>query len=335
MLKKYKFQLSIIAIILVLTTILIVYVLSGGFNNDTRHSDVPADTVILSSGDATMSFDEAFFLTKNTQAYYEAIYLSNDSKIDWNADTSNGTTNEAVVLEESLNYIKQIFLFSEYAKSQGMTLTEKELDAVNEEVQLFLSDSTKKVIDAAGASEDVLTRVYTREAYYDKVCQQIYGTLNSNNTDDERRTCRVAAIEISPQYFDSPDRTAKKIMEKVNSGEIITKVASIYGTEALEGSVSKGDMDGNSLEELCLSLKDGECKMTQIDDTYFVVYCYMAYDAQATQQTAVQAFYDELSNKMPITLNEDIWSTVNFDTAIFTDEDATTATTTAQEILDK
>lgn len=299
------------------------------------------NTTLLSSGDTEMTLDEGIFLTKNKQAYYEAYYLANGYTINWDSEYEDGQILKDIVLEESLDFVKQIFLFSEYAKAQGMTLTDEEKSGITASAQEFLSDSRDNVLKATNASTDLVTRVYTRTAYHDKVCNMIYEDTDLTVTEEEARQCLVAAVEISPSYFDSPERTAQKIMERVNNGEIITEVATIYDTKATKGNVGKGDMSGNALEQLCLSLKDGQCEITEIDGTYFVVYCYLANDEEATeiakeniiaerQTAAINSFFENLLKDMPIEVNMKAWETINFDEHIITEKDLESVTSTEE-----
>lgn len=328
--KAHRFYAIICAIIIVLAVILTVYLLT----EDTDGYPDLDDTVIFTSGDYEMTFDEALFLTKNKQAYYEAYYLSSGVSLDWDIDYEDDKTFEEVVLDESLEFAKEIFIFSEYAKANGITISDSELSSIESEVATFLSDSGEQVVDATRANSDVLKRVYIRTAYHDKLCEQIYSKTDLTVDRDELSQCLVAAVELSPTYFTSPDMTAEAIMNRVNNGEVITEVAEKYGAEAIKGNVGKGDMEGNALEELCLSLKNGECNITEINGTYFVVYCYLEYDEEATdlavenkleelKADAVAAYYEELLKEMPVAVNEEAWSTINFDKPIFTEEDLT------------
>lgn len=301
--------------------------------------DSAASTTFLSSGDNVMYLDEGIFMTQNKQAYYEALYLADGYLMNWDTEVQSGETFEAQVLNESLEFAQYVFVFSEYAKAQGITLTDEELSKITTDVNDFLTMSEDNVLKATLATEELVTRVYTRTAYYDKVCNQIYEGLDLTVSDEEARQCRVAAVELSPLYFDSPERTAAKIVERVNNGEIITKVASIYDSEAVEGNVGRGDMDGNAFEQLCLSLKDGQCRMTEMDGTYFVIYCYLENDTEATEiakeniitarkDAAVRDFYENLVKDEPIKVNTEAWSTIDFDEAIFTEEDMGSITST-------
>ena len=329
LLEKYKVQAVVGAIIAVLVIAIGIYVLVS--NSSDSYSKL-ADEAIFTSGDYSMRYDEAYFLTKNKQAYYEAYYLSSDVDLDWNAEYEDGKTFGQVVLNESLDFAKEIFIFSEYAKANGITISEAELKSIESEVATFFKESGTKIVNATKANSDVLKRVYIRTAYHDKLCDKIYSEASLEVDEDEMRQCLIAAVELGPKYFDSPKETAEAIMNRVNSGEVITEVAQKYDTKAMKGNVGKGTMDGNALEKLCLSLKNGECNITEIEGTYFVVYCYLAYDEEATEYAveqkleelkaeAVAKYYEELLKDMPVTVNEEAWSTINFGESIFTEAD--------------
>ena len=290
------------------------------------------ETVLLSADGKEMLLDEAVFLTKNKQAYYEAYYLSAGQKINWNATDKDGVVFKDLVLDESLLFVKEMFLFSEYAKTHGIELTEQDLNTIASSVNEFLSDSSENVIKATHANSDLLNRIYTRTAYHDKLCEQIYNDTDLNVSDDEARQCLIAAAEFSPENFDSPERTAAKVVERVNSGEVIGEVAKIYDNEVKKGNVGKGTWNENELEKFCLSLKDGECKMIEINGSYYVIYCYMENDNDATEadrtdlitkrkEKAISDFMNELTSKTNITVNTEAWSTINFDKTIITSED--------------
>lgn len=323
-----KKQIVICIGIVIAISIIAVAILQYNSGSTDDYSKYVKKTVLISLDDEKMYLDEGLFFAKNKQAYYEASYANEGYTLDWKQEYETGKTYEALVLEQSFEFTKKVFLFSEYAKAQGMTLTDAELSNVEASIDEFLSESTDSVLAATYANTDLLRKVYTRTAYYDKVCSMIYEDADITVTDEEARQCLVAAVEISPVYFSSPERTANKILERVNKGEIISDVASIYDTEAVTGNIGAGDMDGNALEKLCLSLKDGECGIAEIDGTFFVVYCYLANDEDATeisrenllaekQQAALDEFYEALEEEMSPSINEDAWKTITFDEALY------------------
>lgn len=327
--KKYRFQ-SIICCIM--AVILMGFGIYKFFIEGPKDYSDFADDVIFKSGEYTMKYDEVYFLTKNKQAYYEAYYLSSGTDLDWNGEYEDGKTFGQVVLDESLEFAKEIFIFSEYAKANDIELSQAELSSIESEVSDFFKESGSKIINATKVNSDILKRVYIRTAYHDKLCDEIYRQTVLNVDADELRQCLVAIVELGPKYFDSPKETAESIMNRVNSGEVITEVAQKYDTKAVKGNVGKGTMKGTSLEEMCLGLKNGECNIAEIDGTYFVAYCYLAYDEEATDYAveekieelkaeAVAEYYEELLKEMPVYVDEKAWSTITFNERIFTKDD--------------
>ena len=72
--------------------------------------------------------------------------------------------------------------------------------------------------------------------------------------------------------------------------------------------------------------------MTISDGVYFVVYCYLEDDETATKSTKevlleekksayINEFVENILKEKNITINNDAWDTVNFDTPIFTKND--------------
>ncbi|MBQ9701039.1 MAG: hypothetical protein IJV71_10530 [Lachnospiraceae bacterium] len=330
--EKYFYQTIAACLLLVVFLVLLMgYLVTNVFNAKSGYIGADKE-IVMTTGDASMTLDEAIFLTKNKQAYYEAYYIAAGYTMNWDAKDKDGYVFSDVVLDESLQLVKEVFLFSEYAKSKGYKLSPDDLSAITANAKGFLNDSPDSIIKATGAHQELLERVYTRNAYYDMICEDIYKDTDLTVDKDEIRQCLVAVVEISPSVYTSPDRTAQKILERVNSGEVIGEVAKIYDAEAVKGNIGKGDKDGDALETLCLSLKDGECKMVEIDGTYYVVYCYLAFDEDATDQAkelkidelkkeAKDAFFKELIKDMPIEVNEKVWSTITIKDTIFTEED--------------
>ena len=289
-------------------------------------------TNVLTMGEKSMTLDEAFFITKNKQAYYEEYYYTYGTSFSWSIPIEMGKTYEDIVLEETLQFIKEVFVLSEYALDNGLDLTTDEKNAVASSVSSFMTNSDSKIIAATKASEDLVSRVYTRTSLYDKVCSQILKDADLTIDPEDARQCLVAIVELSPQYFDAPDRIANKIFESVNSGEVIGGVATVYDATVEKINVGKDTNINEELRTFCLSLKDDECKTIEINGVYYVVYCYLQDDDVVTASTKemlleekkasyITAFVEELEKENPVTINTEAWETVNFDEPVFTKND--------------
>lgn len=331
--KYFKFKEMYIALgLAALMTLICIIVISIKPDAETDYKNYSKKTNILTMNDKSMTLDEAFFITKNKQAHYEEYYLTYGNPFSWNTPVEYGKTYEDLVLEETLQFVKEVFVLSEYAKENGYELSDKELKALEANVDAFINNSDSKIIKATNANRDIVTRVYTRTALYDKVCETILKDVDLTVDKEEARHCLVAIVEISPQYFDSPERIAEKILERSNSGEVITEVAKLYDTTVEKMSVGKNTKISEEMMNFCLSLKDDECKMTKIGDNYYVVYCYLADDELVTQSAKealkeekrasyITEFVTKLEKDTPVTINKEAWETISFENPIFTKSD--------------
>ncbi|MBQ8412342.1 MAG: hypothetical protein IJX12_01865, partial [Lachnospiraceae bacterium] len=125
------------------------------------------------------------------------------------------------------------------------------------------------------------------------------------------------------------ERIAEEILKRANSGEVLAEVAKIYDTTVEKINVGKSSNVKEEMINFCLTLKDDECKMTKIGDSYYVVYCYLADDELVTQSAKevleeekrashITEFVKELEKDTPVTINKKAWETINFEKAIFT-----------------
>lgn len=327
--QKYFYQSIVLGLLIVVSIVLLLgYLVTNVFNVTPGYIGANKQ-VLMTSGDSSITLDEGIFIAKDMQAYYEEYYVSQGQTVNWKVVNDNGDTYEQVILNDTLQLLKEVFLFSEYAKANGYELSENELKNIKSDVSAYLSDSPAALILATGANSDLLNRFYTRTAYYNKVCDEIYNNADLTVDEEDVRQCLVAIATISPDDFDSPKQTADKILERVNNGEVLAGVADKYGATVTKTNIGSGSLEGNELEKLCMSLKDSECKLIEIKGTYYVVYCYLACDEDKTDAAKEQKisdlkekakldYYNELIKTMPIELDESAWETINFNTAIYT-----------------
>lgn len=301
-------------------------------SDSTNYKEYAKKTNIFTMNNKTMALDEAYFITKNKQAYYEEYYYTYGTSFSWDVPVEMGKTYEDIILEETLTFTKEVFLLSEYALENGLELNESEQKVVASNASSFLSASDSKILKATNATEELVNRVYTRTTLYDKVCAQILKDKDLTIDPEDARQCLVGIVEIDPQYFTSPERIAEKIAERVNGDEAIGEVASIYDATLEKINVGKDSDIIDEMKTFCLSLEDDQCKTTEINGIYYAVYCYLANDELVTASTKeallaekkssyITAFVEELLKETPVSINMEAWETVNFDTPVYTKSD--------------
>lgn len=329
--EKYFYQsIAVGLLIIVILVSILGYLVTNVFNIEPGYFGTDRQ-VLLSYDDSTLTLDEGIFIAKDMQAYYEEYYLSNKSSINWDKSYNDGKTYEDVILDDTLLLLKEVFLFSEYAKANNYKLTSKDLDNISADAKAYLNDNPDFVIDATGANMKLLEKFYTRTTYYGKVCDEIYNKADLTVETEDVRQCLVAIVTISPDDFDSPKETAEKIMERVNNGEVLAGVAEKYKAKVTKTNIGPNSLEGNELEKLCLSLKDGQCQMLTLKGSYYIVYCYQANDQDQTAAAKEQKkqelkdkakldFYNELLKTMTLDIDMDAWSFINFDNPIYTSD---------------
>lgn len=300
------------------------------------------DSTLITIGETTVPFSVGKFYAYNEQASYEAYYLANGYTINWSSNYQEevsteteteeaSATIEELVKKDVLDRIKMFYVVADYAKLNGVTLNDEDYSEIDEYVSNYLKGN-QKVISATGATDELLKTIYEIETYYNKGCDLIFEGETFEVDDEEIRQCDIYAVEIYPEQIEFPKDTANAILNRVQAGEDITKVANAYGLECHEGNVGKGDFNGDSVEQLCLSLKDGEAGIASEDDAYLVIYCIKATDEDATKiarETAIgllksdklQSFYDEYTKDMNITVDEALWSKISYTNTIFSSDD--------------
>lgn len=294
---------------------------------------VTTDTTspLMNVNNQDVPFSVGEFYAYNEQASYEAYYLANGYSIDWNSDYDDSMSVEDLVKSEVLERIKMFYIVSQYAKDNGVTLTEDDQAEIDEFITTYLNGN-QKVIDATKVTKESLRDIYELESYYNKGCDIIFKDETFSVSDEDIRQTDVFAVEISPDVSDFPEDTANAILARVKAGEDISKVANAYGFEAVEGNVGKGDFDREIVETTCLALSTGEATIVESDGVYLVLYCVSDYDEEATKvvkddmisklkSDKLKEFYDEYTKDMTITVNDNLWATIKFTTSIFTEDD--------------
>ncbi len=305
--------------------------------DSTKKWEYAENIIAVIDGQEVTKEDAAFYLYCQ-QANYEAYYLAYyGDEIDWQQADGDNVTVEETVKTQVLEDIQKKVILCKYAGEHDISLTEKEHTEVKEKVQTFLQDSDEKILEASGANEELVTRLYTQNALYEKTYEVIAGKYDIKVTEEEVKQAKITAVELAST--EDNEKTIKQlkadadaILKMTESGQTLSVVAKAYGYEATTGNVGKGDMNENDLEKACLAMKTGEYQILAFSEYYYVLYCDMEYDEEATQiakeelekqkkDEKVTEFYEELIQDKQIEINSAEWDKMKFEETIFTMED--------------
>lgn len=277
--------------------------------------------VVARLGEQNVYLEEAKFYAICQQAAYEAYYVEKGVDLDWSMDPSgDGTSIQQKVKDDVMSSIQMRLIFNKHADEFDAKLTDDELKKVDSDTKDFFNNSDKAVLEASGATKKLVKRLLKEKAIYDKICDQII----SNIDDSEISATRLVKVTIATISKDSetPEVTAQDIENRVKSGESLKTVAEEYKLNVSEGNVGEGDMDGNDVEKLCLSLKTGEVGIVKTDKAYFVIYSESDNDVEAAQEKvkkdAIEEVYQKWMKTEKFVIVDKVWDKVTFDTPIYT-----------------
>lgn len=307
--------------------------LGGCGEEDSNNKDADLNKTFLTVGEEEISLEIGRFYALNQQASYEAYYLSNGYSIDWtsSSEETGGKTLEEAVKADVLEQIKIFYTIAQYAKENNITLDDSDYADIDKLIEEYFSsseDGLDNLISAANITKDFLKKVYEVEAYYNKGCDFILKDETFDPKSEDLRVADLYAIEITKDTHDFPEDTAKAIVARIDAGDKPEDVAKVYGLQAIEGNLAKGDFNGDPFETLGLSLKEGECNYVNVDGESVVIYCISPYDEDATNDNItviktqkIKEFYDEYSKNINYKVDEELWSKINYNTPIFTEDD--------------
>ena len=304
-------------------------------NEESRlDSNVPA---VIDGEEITK--EEALFYACCQQANYEAYYLlSYQQELQWgNEADESGETMEEKVKKETQEEIKRKVIFAHKAQEWQIKLTEEEEKEVGEKVEKFLKESDEKLLERSHANEELVKKIYTRNALYDKVYEKIEEQLEIEVSQEEVKQAKITAVELAAnedreKTKEQLEKDAAAILKMVKKGKTLKVAAEAYGYSVTTGNVGKGDMSQNELEQTCLAMKTGEYKILDYLEYVYVLYCDTDFDEEATKiakeemeqekvEAGVTSQYEEWLKDKDVQWNQSSWEEIRFDTAIFTIED--------------
>lgn len=280
-----------------------------------------------------LKMEEAAFYAYCQQASYEAYYLASENQeIDWSAKSNeNDQTLEEQAKEEVLEIMKRRYVFLKHSQEFEVELTKEEEAEVEERVHQFMTESDKKILNACQANEDLVHRLYERNAIYEKIKEALIKDADITVTQKEAKQALCSVVEFKSDVEDR-EKKAEAIISMVKKGTSMEAAAKAYGYEMAKGNIGIGDMENSMLETTCLSMKTGEITSVEYEDILYIVYCDMDYDKEATKLAKEEKIeekkqkiwdkqYEEWLKDVSYTLKEENWNQIHFKTPIFTMED--------------
>ena len=196
----------------------------------------PEDTVAVSFGDTNIMLDEVTYMIRSMEYTYESYFGSNICGNDMG--DGSGMTVGDYIKQMSLSQLRQTLVLNEYAKKNGIELSDDQKAKVDEAIEKLQTES-EDYLDAVGATDELIEKTYTENAIANLVYMDLVADVDTTVGDDEFLRKKIAYVKLTPSEL-TETTAADEATTEVSSDEDSSEEAySIENTEVELESASK------------------------------------------------------------------------------------------------
>lgn len=222
-------------------------------------------------------------------------------------------TMERSLKDAVLEHLTRIYAMNLYAKDQGITLDDRELQAASDAADAYYDSLTKEERSYCGASAGDIRDMYERYVLAQKVYTGLMDGVDSEVSEDEARIMDADII------FVTDAAKAVEVENKLAAGADFETLAASYNElGSVQVSFGRGEYPAE-VETVAFSLDNGQMsgKIVSSDGYYFVT-CVNKYNRELSEenkaaiianrkQEAVENIISSLETKYYAELNESLW----------------------------
>lgn len=196
----------------------------------------PEDTVAVSFGDTNIMLDEVTYMIRSMEYTYESYFGSNICGNDMG--DGSGMTVGDYIKQMSLSQLRQTLVLNEYAKKNGIELSDDQKAKVDEAIEKLQTES-EDYLDAVGATDELIEKTYTENAIANLVYMDLVADVDTTVGDDEFLRKKIAYVKLTPSELTETTAADEATTEVSSDDDSSEEVSSIENTEAESESASK------------------------------------------------------------------------------------------------
>lgn len=196
----------------------------------------PEDTVAVSFGDTNIMLDEITYMIRSMEYTYESYFGSNICGNDMG--DGSGMTVGDYIKQMSLSQLRQTLVLNEYAKKNGIELSDDQKAKVDEAIEKLQTES-EDYLEAVGATDELIEKTYTENAIANLVYMDLVADVDTTVGDDEFLRKKVAYVKLTPSELTETTAADEATTEVSSDEDSSEEASSIENTEAESESVSK------------------------------------------------------------------------------------------------
>lgn len=196
----------------------------------------PEDTVAVSFGDTNIMLDEVTYMIRSMEYTYESYFGSNICGNDMG--DGSGMTVGDYIKQMSLSQLRQTLVLNEYAKKNGIELSDDQKAKVDEAIEKLQTES-EDYLDAVGATDELIEKTYTENAIANLVYMDLVADVDTTVGDDEFLRKKIAYVKLTSSELTETTAAAEATTEVSSDEDSSEESSSIENTEAESESASK------------------------------------------------------------------------------------------------
>ena len=196
----------------------------------------PEDTVAVSFGDTNIMLDEITYMIRSMEYTYESYFGSNICGNDMG--DGSGMTVGDYIKQMSLSQLRQTLVLNEYAKKNGIELSDDQKAKVDEAIEKLQTES-EDYLEAVGATDELIEKTYTENAIANLVYMDLVADVDTTVGDDEFLRKKIAYVKLTPSELTETTAADEATTEVSSDEDSSEEASSIENTEAESESVSK------------------------------------------------------------------------------------------------
>ena len=196
----------------------------------------PEDTVAVSFGDTNIMLDEVTYMIRSMEYTYESYFGSNICGNDMG--DGSGMTVGDYIKQMSLSQLRQTLVLNEYAKKNGIELSDDQKAKVDEAIEKLQTES-EDYLEAVGATDELIEKTYTENAIANLVYMDLVADVDTTVGDDEFLRKKIAYVKLTPSELTETTAADEATTEVSSDEDSSEEASSIETTEAESESASK------------------------------------------------------------------------------------------------
>ena len=196
----------------------------------------PEDTVAVSFGDTNIMLDEVTYMIRSMEYTYESYFGSNICGNDMG--DGSGMTVGDYIKQMSLSQLRQTLVLNEYAKKNGIELSDDQKAKVDEAIEKLQTES-EDYLEAVGATDELIEKKYTENAIANLVYMDLVADVDTTVGDDEFLRKKIAYVKLTPSELTETTAADGATTEVSSDEDSSEEASSIENTEAESESASK------------------------------------------------------------------------------------------------